>query len=56
MRQKMEDIFDDLVQEYSDEGFISSANVVYSETKVWRRATDTDWMSGGMTYDEYFGE
>ena len=56
MRQKMEDIFDDLAVEYTNEGFISSANVVYSETKVWRRATDTDWMSGGMTYDEYFGE
>jgi hypothetical protein len=55
-RQKMEDIFDDLVEEYGKRGDISSANTVYYETEVFRRATGTGWMSGGQTYDEYLGK
>ena len=53
MRQSAEDIYFDLVEEYGQKGFVSSANVVYSETKVFRRDTGTDWMSGGQTYGEY---
>jgi hypothetical protein len=55
-RQEMEDIFDDLVEEYGKRGDISSANTVYYETEVFRRATGTGWMSGGQTYDEYLGK
>ena len=52
-REAAEDIYYDLVEEFSQEGFISSANVVHYDTKVFRRDTDTDWMSGGITYGEH---
>ena len=51
-RKEMEDIFDDLAFEYAARDGISAANVVYYDTKVYRRKTGTGWMSGGQTYEE----
>ena len=53
--QEASNIYYELVEEYSQKGYISSANVVHYETKVFRRDTDTDWMSGGTTYGEHTG-
>ena len=52
--RRMRKIFRELAEKYMQQGNISAANPVYYETEVFRRATDTDWMSGGMTYDQYF--
>ena len=52
---EMEAIFSELAEQYMQKGNISAANAVYYETHVYRNATGTDWMSGGMTYDEYLG-
>ena len=53
--QAASNVYYELVEEYSQKGYISSANVVHYETKVFRRDTDTDWMSGGTTYGEHTG-
>ncbi|WP_341713782.1 hypothetical protein [Erythrobacter sp.] len=44
-----ERILDDI---YSVPG-IAQADVVHYDTKVFRRATGTDWMTGGESYDDF---
>ncbi len=48
-----EDLFEEVVEEMAVRADIAAADLVHYDTKVFRRATDTDWMSEGVTYDEY---
>ena len=48
-----EDLFDEVVQEMAKRADIAAVDVMHYDTQVFRRATDTDWMSEGVTYDEY---
>ncbi|NDH03869.1 MAG: hypothetical protein EBY40_12220 [Marivivens sp.] len=50
-----QDLFEDIVNDVLDLQGVAQADVVHYDTKVFRRATDTDWMTGGETYDAYLG-
>ncbi len=51
--EEKEDIFRAVIEEMVKRSDIAAADLVHYDTKVFRRATDTDWMSEGVTYDEY---
>lgn len=51
--EEKEDIFRAVIEEMVKRSDIAQADLVHYDTKVFRRATDTDWMSEGVTYDEY---
>jgi len=50
-----EDLFDDIVNDILSVEGVAQADVVHYDTKVFRRATGTDWMKGGETYDDFLG-
>lgn len=50
-----QDLFEDILNDVLDLQGVAQADVVHYDTKVFRRATDTDWMTGGETYDAYLG-
>jgi hypothetical protein len=54
---EMENIFFDLAEEYSQKGDISSANVLYYETEVFKHSDParSGWINGGRTYDQAKG-
>lgn len=53
--KQQEKLFRDVIDEMAKRADIAQADLVHYETEVFRRATDTDWMSEGVTYDEYLG-
>lgn len=46
-------LFRDVIDEMAKRADIAQADLVHYETEVFRRATGTDWMSEGVTYDDY---
>ena len=50
-----EDLFEQVIDDVLDLPGVAQADVVHYDTQVFRRATDTDWMTGGETYDAYLG-
>jgi hypothetical protein len=50
-----EDLFYDIMNDILSVEGVAQADVVHYDTKVFRRATGTDWMKGGETYDDFLG-
>ena len=48
-----EDLFERILDDIYSVPGIAQADVVHYDTKVFRRATGTDWMTGGETYDDF---
>tara|TARA_R110000787_G_scaffold165393_1_gene278548 strand:- start:2255 stop:5110 length:2856 start_codon:yes stop_codon:yes gene_type:complete len=48
-------LFAQVIDDVLDLPGVAQADVVHYDTQVFRRATDTDWMTGGETYDAYLG-
>jgi hypothetical protein len=48
-----EDLFDDIVNDILSVEGVAQADVFHYDTKVFRRATGTDWMTGGESYDDF---
>lgn len=50
-----QDLFEQIIDDVLDLPGVAQADVVHYDTQVFRRATDTDRMTGGETYDAYLG-
>jgi hypothetical protein len=48
-----EDLFERILDDIYSVPGIAQADVVHYDTKVFRRATGTDWMTGGESYDDF---
>ena len=48
-----ESLFNDVVADIANNAHIVQADVVHYDTQVFKRPSGTDWINGGMTYDEY---